>query len=128
MNAPSTAPRILIIDDDKAIRDAVRQILEEEGFEAFEAADGDAAIDAVRTSVPHLVLCDMFMPGTDGLEILRVLRTEFPNLPAIAISGGGLRGELDVLKIARHLGARGVLHKPLRRAPLLALVRENLSR
>jgi CheY-like chemotaxis protein len=121
-------PRILIVDDDKPIRDAMRQILEAEGFEVLEAADGTAAVHGVRAAAPQLILCDMFMPGTDGLETLRILRTEFPDVPVIAMSGGGLRGELDVLKIARHLGARGVLQKPLRPGTLLQLVRETLSR
>lgn len=121
-------PRIVVIDDDTGLREAIRAILEAEGYEVVEALNGAAAFEALRSPAADLVVCDMFMPGMDGLEILRKLRREFPAVPVIAISGGGNdHSGLDVLHMARHLGAAHVLHKPLRRAKFLETVRTLLT-
>lgn len=117
--------RILVADDEAALRKALRVTLEDEGYDVFEAANGGAALNALRAQRADLIICDMFMPGMDGFETLRKLRREFPSVPVIAISGGGSHGgvDLDVLDMARHLGASEVLYKPLGRAALLAAVR-----
>jgi CheY-like chemotaxis protein len=96
-------------------------MLEGAGFEVAEAA-GEQAVRAFRDSGADVVLCDMFMPDVDGLEVIRELRRDFPKATVIAMSGGGYGGSLDVLPVARQLGAAGVLYKPFGPAALLAAI------
>lgn len=116
------AKRILVIDDDTPVRTAIRVVLELEGYEVDEASNGREAMEHVRSRTPHLVLCDIFMPGQDGFDTIRNLRREFPRVPIVAISGGGSVGGTDALRMARHLGAADVLHKPLHHAGLLGVI------
>jgi CheY-like chemotaxis protein len=104
--------RILVVDDDVYARTVVRAILEHAGYEVAEAVDGAAALGAYRDAGADLVLCDLFMPDVDGLELIRELRREAPDLKIIAMSAGGFRGTLDVLVVARRLGAVETLSKP----------------
>ena len=72
--AGARPPRVLVVDDEAAIRDIVRRYLTAEGFEVAEAADGREALDRLRALEPDLVVLDVVMPGMDGLEVLRRLR------------------------------------------------------
>ena len=72
--AGARPPRVLVVDDEAAIRDIVRRYLTAEGFEVPEAADGTEALDRLRALQPDLVVLDVLMPGLDGLEVLRRLR------------------------------------------------------
>jgi two-component system, chemotaxis family, chemotaxis protein CheY len=114
--------RVLIADDDARLREATRAILEEEGHFVIEAKEGAEALRLQRTEQIDLVVCDMFMPGQDGIETIRALRRDFPLLKIIAVSGGGYSGAIDVLKMARLIGATEVLSKPYSRAALLAAI------
>jgi CheY-like chemotaxis protein len=114
--------RILIADDDERLRGATRAVLEEEGHEVVEAGNGCAAVVIHRTFAPDLIVCDMFMPGQDGIETIRALRRESARVKIIAVSGGGFSGAIDVLTMARHIGASEVLSKPFSRQTLLAAV------
>ena len=67
--------RVLVVDDEPHIRTVLRGYLQADGFEVTEAADGEAAIAALRDKPPDLVLLDVMLPGIDGLEVLRQLRT-----------------------------------------------------
>jgi CheY-like chemotaxis protein len=116
---------VLVVDDEKAIRTAVRDVLEMEGFQVAEAEDGSKAMQLVGLQAPDLIFCDIFMPLKDGFETIRELRRQFPGIPVVAVSGGGGSG-MDVLRLARHLGAAGVLEKPLRRAEMLGLIQRLL--
>jgi CheY-like chemotaxis protein len=115
--------RILVVDDDAAVRNALRFALEHEGYEVGEAANGNEAMAQARTGGPDLILCDIFMPLKDGFETIRELRRECPGIPVVAISGASSGGGMDVLRLARHLGAADVLYKPLHHAGLLGVVR-----
>lgn len=121
---PSTQPpkRILVIDDDTPVRTAIRVVLEREGYLVDEACNGLEAIERVNSQIPHLILCDIFMPDQDGFDTIRELRRKFPRIPVVAISGGGSVGGTDALRMARHLGAADVLHKPLHHAGLLGVI------
>lgn len=122
----STVARILIIDDDDRLRGAVRELLSDEGHEVVEARDGTEGIRAYRAQAASLVMCDLFMPGKDGLETIRDLRKEFPDVRIVALSGGGFQGTMDLLNVARHLGAAAILSKPFKMEELLSLVRRLL--
>jgi len=116
-------PSILVVDDDKSLRGLIRRMLEPEGFEVDEAPDGRAALKAFRARTYDLILCDLFMPDGDGLELLRELCEEFLGAKVLAMSGGGFRGTLDMLDTAHHLGAVGVMQKPFQRAELLHAIK-----
>ena len=113
--------RILIAEDHSKVRETIRRTLVAAGFEVREASNGAEALQAFRSQPADLVLCDMFMPDQDGLETIKVLRREFPAVKIIAISGGGSVG-MDMLPIARHLGAIEILYKPFAAADLLAAI------
>jgi CheY-like chemotaxis protein len=103
---------ILLIDDDMEVRTAVRTLLQAAGFEVTEADGGEEGVRAFRRRRADLILCDVFMPVKDGLEVIRELRREQPDLKLIAMSGGACGGKMDLLPIARRFGAAAVLYKP----------------
>jgi CheY-like chemotaxis protein len=119
--------RILIIDDDPRLREATRAVLELEGFEVTLAHDGSQAAGVYRLQPAAVVLCDMYMPGKEGIETIEELRREFPGVKIIAISGGGSSGKTDVLQLAQRLGAAGTLVKPFEKAALLAEIQRLLQ-
>lgn len=80
-------PRLLVVDDDAAIREVAAAMLAEEGYRVMTAEDGVEALELVAVSPPDLVITDLRMPRMSGYELLKVLRAQFPRLPVIAISG-----------------------------------------
>jgi CheY-like chemotaxis protein len=118
---------ILVIDDQPGIRNCFRTVLETAGHAVRDAADGAAGPHAARSGPFDLVLCDLFMPDTDGMQVIRELRREFPALPVVAMSGGGFNGQLDILPLARYLGADHPLHKPCTVEEVLEVLRRALG-
>ena len=118
--------RILVIDDDTAIRSVVRRGLERVGHDVTEAPDGDAGLKAYRAHHTDLVVTDIIMPEREGVETIMALRKEFPGLKIIAMSGGG-GGSADFLGIAKKLGARRALTKPFGHRELLEALEEVLA-
>ncbi len=105
-------PRILIIDDDKALRKLLRRSLESVGFEVDELGDGTGAVRRMRELQADLVIVDIFMPRQEGIETLMELQHEFPTLKSIAISGRGMTDGFDYLSYARAFGADWTSTKP----------------
>ena len=104
-------PSVLIIDDEPNIRRMVGALLEAEGFEVRDAADGQSGIARALEWEPDLVLLDLMMPGAfDGMATLEQLRDRFPELPVVMMSGRA--GLADAVKATR-LGAVNFLEKPL---------------
>src|SRR5687768_17748845 len=102
--------RILVIDDEAAIRDSLRMILEYEDYLFSGAASGQEGIAAVQRERPDLVLLDIKMPGMDGMEVLRKLHALDETLPVVMISGHGTTSTaVDAIKS----GAIDFLDKPL---------------
>jgi CheY-like chemotaxis protein len=120
-------PNILIVDDDPQIRKVFRRILEAEDYEVAEAADGKEGASKFRDWPPDLVLMDIFMPEQEGLETIRELRWDFPDVKIIAISGGGKSGRMEPLDAAQKFGAALALRKPISREDLLASVKKVLG-
>jgi DNA-binding NtrC family response regulator len=120
-------PRVLIIDDDDSLRGMLRVALEGDGHQVAEAAGGAEGLRLLRERGADLVLCDVFMPGTDGLETLGALKDEFPGLPVVSMSGGGFGGQVDMLGVARALGARAVLYKPFKLQAVRDVLRQTLG-
>ena len=87
-------PRILIIDDERQIRELLRDILEDAGYDVAEAADGQEAIKIQRGEPADLIITDLIMPEKEGIETIRELKQSYPDVRIIAMSGGGVVGPL----------------------------------
>jgi CheY-like chemotaxis protein len=124
----SDGATILLVDDNDDARVTVARILEMAGYGVVQAPNAKVASTLLKEHVPDLVITDIFMPEGDGFEMLTELRERAPNIPVIAISGGGIRQGLDVLAIAERLGAKKVLNKPFARRQLLDAITESLAR
>lgn len=112
---------ILVVDDERDIRDLVAGVLEDEGYTARTAADSDAALTAIAERRPSLVLLDVWLKGSrlDGLDLLDVLKANDPSLPVLVISG---HGSLDTAVAAIRRGAVDFIEKPFEAERLVLLV------
>ncbi|MGF1562001.1 MAG: sigma-54-dependent transcriptional regulator [Geminicoccaceae bacterium] len=112
---------ILIVDDEVDVRDAVGDILEDEGYIARKAADGPSALAEIAKRVPHLVLLDIWLEGSpiDGLEVLERSKREYPDLPVVVISG---HGTIETAVTAIKKGAYDFMEKPFKTDRLLLMV------
>ena len=115
------AVEILIVDDEKDIRDLVAGVLSDEGYECRTAGDSRAALDAVDERRPSLVLLDVWLHGSpmDGLEVLDAIKAREPELPVIIFSG---HGNIDTAVAAIGRGAMDFIEKPFETERLLHLV------
>lgn len=118
-------PKILIIDDEKAIRNALRDILLFEKYEVEEAADGAEGLRMAEATPFDLILCDIKMPKMDGLELLSKLQVSNPDVPIVMISG---HGTIDTAVEAIKKGAYDFIAKPPDLNRLLVTVRNGLDR
>src|SRR5262245_2249604 len=117
--------KILVIDDEKAIRHALKDILEHEKHSVDEAEDGAAGLDKAKKGRFDLVLCDIKMPKVDGLEVLEKLQAYDPDLPVVMISG---HGTIDTAVDALKKGAFDFIQKPPDINRILVSVRNALDR
>lgn len=115
---------ILIIDDDPDMRDILKVTLESAGHKVTLAADGREGVQQYRAAPHDLVITDLFMPEQEGLETIKQLRMEFPDVSIIAISGRPTGGTM--LTVAERLGAKAVLQKPFLPKQLLETVEQSL--
>lgn len=117
--------RILVIDDEPDIRDIVRDILEDEGYAAVTAEDADAGRELKRTGEFDMVLLDIWMPGTDGITLLKEwVDGGAPDVPVVMISG---HGTVETAVEAIRFGAYDFIEKPLSTAKLLVTVKRALQ-
>jgi len=117
----SETARILMVDDDSQVIRFLKTALEGGGYSVMATTSGKQALGSIRAAVPDLVILDLNMPSPDGFELLKALRSEFPYLRILAISGY-LQGAL--LEAAELLGAIATLAKPIDSEVLLRKVRE----
>ena len=111
MNTPIvTSARVLTIEDESPIRNSIVAYLEDSGFTMLEANDGPAGIEIFRQEHPDVVLCDLRLPGMDGLEVLSTITAESPETPVIVVSGVSL---LDYAVQALKRGAWDYVTKPI---------------
>lgn len=116
---------ILLIDDEKSIRNVLRDILLHEGYQVEEAADGEKGIQQLKEKTFDLVLCDIKMPKMDGLEVLQQIMQLHPDLPVIMISGHGtIETAVDAVK----KGAYDFIAKPPDLNRLLITIRNALDK
>jgi DNA-binding NtrC family response regulator len=119
--------RILVIDDQEAIRRVVRRALEQDGHEVFDASDGEIGMEILESQSFEVVITDIFMPGQDGIVTLRQIRKRFPEVKVIVISGGDSSGIMDLRQDAELLGAVKSLQKPFNAREIMDVVRSVLA-
>jgi two-component system nitrogen regulation response regulator NtrX len=117
--------RILVIDDEAAIRDSLRRVLEYEGYEFVGAATGQEGLAVAERDMPDAVLLDVKMPGMDGIEVLERLRSMNDALPVVVISG---HGTISTAVEATHKGAFDFVEKPFASERVLVTLRNALDR
>ncbi len=117
-----TPARILVAEDDRALRDALQELLALAGHSAEAVADGTQALAAIRANPPDLVILDHLMPGLDGLSVLQALRADprLQDIPVILLTGAAY-------DIPRNAGAAAVIEKPFQMLPLQERVRAILE-
>ncbi|MFI5231189.1 MAG: response regulator [Gemmatimonadales bacterium] len=118
---------ILVIEDDPGVRRVLLHTLEYAGHQVRAVDNGRDALRALQDLEPDLVVTDIVMPDSDGLEIIRVLRSDHPGVRIIAISGGGMICRTTYLELAHLLGADVTLQKPILPSDLIFAVSELLA-
>ena len=126
--------RVIIIDDEEDVRIVLKEIFTRAGFDAAVASDGDEGLTLIRETGADLVITDIIMPGSDGVEIAYDIRMEFPKTKIIVMSGGGNTGPTEYepsaistsayLASAEALGADMTLTKPFDRDEIIKAARE----
>jgi two-component system nitrogen regulation response regulator NtrX len=117
--------RILVIDDEEAIRKSLRMVLEYEGYDLVEAASGPEGLETLKREAPDAILLDIKMPGMDGLEVLAQARSRDAHTPILMISG---HGDIPTAVDALRKGAYDFLEKPLESERVLAALRNAIER
>ncbi len=115
---------ILVVDDDKRVRNFLMYYMQEEGFTVYEAEDGFKAVDLARKIKPNVIVLDTVMPGMDGYEVLEALKEDqaTEHIPVVILSGS------EDSKVAMELGAAYYLVKPIARRTLIKAVGEILEK
>jgi two-component system nitrogen regulation response regulator NtrX len=117
-------PRILVVDDEPAIRDTMRMILDYDGYETVLAASGQEGLAIIEREPPDLVFLDIKMPGMDGLEVMSRVRATNDTVPVVIVSA---HGSASAALEAGRLGAFRFIEKPLSKDYVLDAVREGLE-
>lgn len=117
--------RILVIDDERSIRNTLKDILEYEKYQVDLAEDGNKGIGLIRSTDYDIVLCDIKMPGMDGLEVLQVIQDMKPDIPVVMISG---HGNIDTAVESIKHGAYDFIEKPLDLNRLLITIRNAMDK
>ncbi|MDR1308354.1 MAG: response regulator [Deltaproteobacteria bacterium] len=122
----TTAPRILIVDDDELIHKLLGAILQKAGFSCLDALGGQEGLELARSERPELIILDIMMPGMSGFEVMRALKSSpgTSSIPVIFLSGKFHNREKA---LARELGAADFMEKPFERSELLARVKTYLT-
>lgn len=119
--------RIIVIDDQEPIRRIVRRALEQAGHEVLDASDGEMGLELLGRHAVDAVLTDIFMPGVDGIQTVRQIRKQFPQVKVIVMSGGDSTGLLDLRRDAELLGAVKSLPKPFTTHEIVSIVNSVLE-
>ena len=113
-------PRLLVVDDNEDMRQTMKRLLERLGYEVEIASNGARALEMQARVAADVLITDIFMPETDGLETINQFKASFPRVKIIAMSGGGASiRETDYLSTATVVGADAVLRKPFSKESLL---------
>lgn len=111
---PPEQKRILVIDDDHDVRRTISENMRDCGYTVWEAEDGECGLQAIEQgNYPDIVITDIIMPRKEGLETIMEIRSKYPDIKLLAISGGGRTKLDDFLALARKMGANASLPKPI---------------
>ena len=120
--------RILVVDDEAQVRKPISLMLAKDGYEVVEAADGEEAIEALRSGDNPLmvdtVLCDIRMPRINGKEAIAYFRSEFPSVPIVVMTG---YPDVELAVSLMRQGVRDYLIKPVTKDELLSAVRKSVD-
>lgn len=116
--------KILIIDDDEAIREYLSVLLDDEGYTVMEAEDGSAGLNLLTTFRADIIITDLVMPEKEGIETIREIKAMYSDCKIIAMSGAMNRD--NYLLITKALGANAVIKKPFERETVLDTVKNLL--
>jgi CheY-like chemotaxis protein len=117
-NRADNLPLVLIVDDDRAVRDSLAEVIEAFGFRTRTANNGFEGLEAIKIEAPAAIITDLHMPDMDGFALLTALHSTGAGIPVIAISGGASK-DYDFLNAAKQMGAVATFHKPL---PVLEMI------
>jgi len=127
---------VLVVDDEVEVGEAIRRVLERQGFVVCVANSAEGGLGALDAGAPDIVITDVIMPKVHGLELIKIVKKRYPRVRVIAISGGGSFGPLAYkpdaisthafLAAAQEAGAQEVLTKPFDMSDLLAAIRRQL--
>ncbi|MBG05045.1 MAG: response regulator [Rhodospirillaceae bacterium] len=104
--------KIILAEDDRDVRYAIALFLRKRGFTVVEAVNGDDPVISEEIKDTDVLVTDILMPDSDGIELLIKTRESYPDLPVIAYSGGGRISSHDYLETAATLGASATFRKP----------------
>lgn len=121
-------PGILIVEDDKELREMLKMALLRKNYSVLEAENGKTAIAHFKPLITDLVITDLIMPEEDGLKVVIKLRELKPSIKIIAISGGGKVGPGSYLNLAKALGADATYSKPFSINELVLKIDELLNK
>jgi two-component system nitrogen regulation response regulator NtrX len=110
---------ILIVDDEKSICQSLGSILTDEGYEVLTAASGEEALKIIKEELPSLVILDIWLPGIDGIETLKMIKSQYSQIRVIMISG---HGTIETAVKATKLGAFDFFEKPLSMEKVILIV------
>jgi DNA-binding response OmpR family regulator len=122
-----TQSRILVVEDDEPFADMLQKTLIKAGYAVIRARNGQEGLRLYDAQRPHLVLTDLIMPGSEGVELIIELRRRDPGIKIIAMSGGGLNSPGAYLRAAQLFGAARTLPKPFLTPELLAAIQAVLD-
>lgn len=120
-------PRILVVDDDPISRQVLKAMLEKEGHLVTEAEDGVKAVKGYDRNLIDLVITDIFMPEKEGVQTVRELMKENPDVKIIAVSGGSSSANYDSLDWIKMFGVKYTFTKPFNSKAILAAVDDLLG-
>lgn len=114
--------QVVVIEDEALLRQTLIDALELDGHTVRGAADGKLGLELLEDHAAAVVVTDLFMPELDGVELIRTVRKRFAGVKVVAISGGAYDGQVQLLDLARGLGAAAVLKKPFELDEFLRVV------
>lgn len=123
--------RVLIIDDEKAVREAAQIALAAKGYDVVTVADGKSGLEVIKSGSVDVAIVDVFMPGMDGLAATDAIHRINPKLPVIAMSGFMFGGQCPTMpyfdEMATEVGAVLALYKPFRPAELIQAIEKAVA-
>ncbi len=125
MSTSSSAPVILVVDDEASIVDAMERVLRKEDFEVLTAPDGRTALERIRQQPVHVVLTDLRMPGMTGEDLLKAVKSLAPEIEVVVMTAyGTIANAVDAMRY----GAYDFVSKPLKRADVVSTIRKAVER